>query len=598
MRLLLSTVILATPACLALPSQAFGQQFHWDDIPRVVVFGDVHGAYAELVELLQATTVVNPDLSWAGGDTHVVSLGDLVDRGPDSRAVIELLMRLQTEAVEQGGRVHVVLGNHELMTLTGDLRYVSPGEYREFAAEETIAMRDAAFAAFPLEPNESAGAARARFDAKYPLGYLARQAAFAVDGLYGAWLLSLPAAIVINEVAYMHGGPSPIVAQAPIESLNGELQDDLRRYLELRAALAAAQVLPAADRERDLEIARSTLDDAGSEISKLLEDFIALGDSPVFGLESPLWYRGSVYCKPILEEPIIDSALAQLRAARVVVGHTPTADRRVQTLYEGKVLMLDTGMLGAYYGGRPAALVLDGEAAQIQYLSPPERVSIDLTGAVDARALDEAWAINALAHGTVTSIEASATRGPSHVALRHHDGMLDALFYPRGSGGDTELAAAALDELLGASLIAPTVARTIDGTDGALQLRYSDAVTEAQRLQRGLGFSGWCPIEPQLQLMYAFDLLASNRGRSADNVAYTNDLSDLTLTDHRLAFGTERALPAAFDPASLAMPVPLADTLRALDEPRLRAALGDWLDTRRIRALLARRDRLVGATER
>jgi hypothetical protein len=93
--------------------------------------------------------------------------------------------------------------------------------------------------------------------------------------------------------------------------------------------------------------------------------------------------------------------------------------------------------------------------------------------------------------------------------------------------------------------------------------------------------------------MYAFDVLTSNRNRTAANVILSNDLTDLSLTDHRQAFGTERTLPAGFDASKLAIPAGLVAALRALDEPRLKTALGAWLDSRQIRALLARRDQLL-----
>jgi hypothetical protein len=180
------------------------------------------------------------------------------------------------------------------------------------------------------------------------------------------------------------------------------------------------------------------------------------------------------------------------------------------------------------------------------------------------------------------------------VTLSIDDVTVSAVFVPRsaGSTADLELAAAALDDLIGTALVPPTVARTIEGEDGALQLRYPRAVTETQRAARQLGF-GWCPIEPQFDLMRTFDLLTYNRGRTGDNVIYRNDLSDLVLTDHRNAFGTERALPSNIDLTELAMPPALIAELRKLDAPTLTKALGPSLDARRIRALLARRDQLL-----
>lgn len=65
---------------------------------RVIAFADVHGAHDELVELLGSLGILDGALRWSGADTHLVGLVDLVDRGPDSRRVLDLLMRLEGEA--------------------------------------------------------------------------------------------------------------------------------------------------------------------------------------------------------------------------------------------------------------------------------------------------------------------------------------------------------------------------------------------------------------------------------------------------------------------------------------------------------------------
>jgi hypothetical protein len=91
--------LLASPAAAASPVT-------WTDVERVVAFADVHGAYAELVALLREAGVVDGGLRWSAGKTHVVSTGDLLDRGADSRKVMDLLMRLQGEAARAGGRLH------------------------------------------------------------------------------------------------------------------------------------------------------------------------------------------------------------------------------------------------------------------------------------------------------------------------------------------------------------------------------------------------------------------------------------------------------------------------------------------------------------
>lgn len=595
---LLATLALLLPVCHADTSEAG----RFAGAQRVVAFGDVHGAYDELVTLLQTTGVIDEGLHWTGGTTQVVSLGDLLDRGPNARKVLDLLMRLQGEALAAGGRLHVVLGNHDVMNLIGDLRYVSPAGYAAFAADETDADRAAAFAAFaaqaaarPEAPATDQAALRESFERDYPRGFFARQAAFAPAGHYGQWLLTLPAIIVVNDTAYLHGGPSRLVAEAGLD-LNSKIHGDLVRYLELRDRLAAAGVLPAWDMRKDPEIARAAQATATPELQPLLAEFLALDAAPELAVDGPFWYRGAIYCKPLLEDAVLEAALKRLGVTRFVVGHTPTGDRRVRGLHDGQVVMLDTGMLGAYYKGRPAALVSEGSDTYVQYAMPAQRAAIDMGGSAQDYGHTEAELRQALEQGQVTAVERGADKQPWRVTLQHGDTQLEALFYPGGKdgGGDLELAAAALDDLLGTALIAPTVPRSIEDVPGALQLRYPGSVTEAQRVERGIRVGSWCPLPPQLNFMYAFDLLIANGGRSAENLMFTHELTDLVLTDHRAAFGTDRKLPQGFDRAKLDIPPSLADSLRRLDAASLEKSLGSWLDSRQIRALLARRDALLG----
>jgi hypothetical protein len=81
------------------------------------VIGDVHGQLKKLTRLLREAHLVDEYLTWQGGDAILWFVGDLVDRGPDSIAVLNLVMRLQTEAASAGGQVGCLLGNHELLML-------------------------------------------------------------------------------------------------------------------------------------------------------------------------------------------------------------------------------------------------------------------------------------------------------------------------------------------------------------------------------------------------------------------------------------------------------------------------------------------------
>lgn len=81
------------------------------------VVGDVHGQLKKLTRLLKDVHLIDEQAAWSGGNAVLWFIGDLVDRGPDSIAVIDLVMRLQSEAARSNGQVSCLLGNHELLML-------------------------------------------------------------------------------------------------------------------------------------------------------------------------------------------------------------------------------------------------------------------------------------------------------------------------------------------------------------------------------------------------------------------------------------------------------------------------------------------------
>ena len=105
----------------------------WTGVGRIIAVGDVHGDYEQFTAVLASAGLIDGNGNWTGGKTHLVQTGDVVDRGPDSRAVMDLLMKLEKQAAAAGGAVHALIGNHEAMNVYGDLRYVSPGEFASYA---------------------------------------------------------------------------------------------------------------------------------------------------------------------------------------------------------------------------------------------------------------------------------------------------------------------------------------------------------------------------------------------------------------------------------------------------------------------------------
>ena len=101
----------------------------------------MHGAYEGFLSILRFTGLADEHGHWAGGKAHLVQTGDVLDRGKDAPKVLDLLMRLEGEARKAGGRVHALLGNHEVMNMLGDLRYVNAEEYEAFRTSESIDRR-------------------------------------------------------------------------------------------------------------------------------------------------------------------------------------------------------------------------------------------------------------------------------------------------------------------------------------------------------------------------------------------------------------------------------------------------------------------------
>src|SRR5262245_49702493 len=161
--------------------------------------------------MLRAAGLINDRQRWVGGRARLVQTGDVLDRGADSRKVVDLLIRLEREAAAAGGRVHALVGNHEFMRLVGDWRYVSPGEFKAFQNAESTELRERVLALNAEQAAEKARAEkrtfnereyRAQFFKDFPLGYFDMQLAFGRNGDYGKWVRSRLAAVKINGVLF------------------------------------------------------------------------------------------------------------------------------------------------------------------------------------------------------------------------------------------------------------------------------------------------------------------------------------------------------------------------------------------------------------
>eukprot|EP01060_Flectonema_neradi_P008992 TRINITY_DN16437_c0_g1_i1.p1 TRINITY_DN16437_c0_g1~~TRINITY_DN16437_c0_g1_i1.p1 ORF type:complete len:220 (+),score=31.10 TRINITY_DN16437_c0_g1_i1:73-732(+) len=94
----------------------------------VTAIGDIHGDLTALRAVLEMGGIINSNGLWVAGNTTVVQIGDLVDRGPESDKVMDFVINLRQDALSKGGQLILLIGNHELLSLKGDTDYVSQAE--------------------------------------------------------------------------------------------------------------------------------------------------------------------------------------------------------------------------------------------------------------------------------------------------------------------------------------------------------------------------------------------------------------------------------------------------------------------------------------
>ncbi len=575
------------------------------DDRRIVAMSDVHGAFDAMVETLHRADVLGEADEWTGGCSQLVIVGDILDRGPRSRDAMELLMRLEEEAESAGGRVEVLIGNHESMLLTGDMRYVSDEEYRAFAAEETAPERAEWLQRYAERRGAAIAEVQATFEKNYPPGYFAMRRAFRSDGRYGAWLLQKDAVAKLDGSVFVHGGLSEKIARLGIAGINTRLRGELTEYVKaLDVLIDAAIILPTDSHYDYASILNNYLPslDASSTVIEATATLRERLESSLFDVTGPLWNRSNVSCQGIVEEYRIRNVLEALDAERLVVGHTPTPGRDVLQRFDGRVVEIDTGMLNSWYKGSGNALVIDGDTLRVVAQSADE-VSAPRDRARQvgrrAQALSAERMEELLRTGEIVSIQKNRqklTQPKPAVLVTVTDGenTVDAVFSKRRNKGVyPSVAAYRLDRLLNLEMVPVTVIREVNGAAGSLQFLPAGLVPEADRAARGDGGGARCSLRDQWPAMAVFDTLIYNEGRSSHRILYDPKTWRLILSEHFRSFAASRGRPPHLKYEELIVHAGWQKALKSLSNERLSEELGDVLDKRRLKALFGRRDELL-----
>ncbi len=256
----------------------------------VYFIGDIHADIDALKRILIGLNLIDKELKWIGGDAELVTLGDHLDRGPSSRPVLDLLMRLESESLRTGGKVTNPIGNHEFLTADGHYGYVQGGD--------ALNYRD-----FKLGARGS--------------GY---EKAFVGDTVYAKWFRQRPAMYVVDDTLFVHAGVTEKMLNHSINQIN-QLVTDWMKYVQG----VGDQPHP------------STA-------------WVVQGDGPLW--TTKLSYRADTFKRDTenkhrLPVEMLDQLLNHFNVKRIVVGHQPIEDMDKAVhhpFYGSRVVSADTGI--------------------------------------------------------------------------------------------------------------------------------------------------------------------------------------------------------------------------------------------------------------
>jgi hypothetical protein len=334
------TVILISLFCLPLPV-AGDQQCEWTGVKKIIAVGDLHGDYENFIEILKGVELVDDSLHWIGGETHFVQNGDILDRGPEAKKILDLIIILEKEAEEAGGMVHMLIGNHEEMNITGiaidNPRYVTIEQFIDFLPQNYIEEKEEDFKKeFDKNNNDSSNSGNI-YETElrnFWAGVLKNDRRAKAEYIryfndnYGKWITQHNAVIKINETIFVHGGISLKYSTMTLKDINNQLRDELE---EFRLAIKRGRAL----RKRP---------------------------KIVYDQKGPLWYRGLAWEDEVSADEV-QTILDNLGASHMVIAHTPRRGSQVVgeefvSRFDESVWVIDTG-ISKLYGGFLSALVIE-----------------------------------------------------------------------------------------------------------------------------------------------------------------------------------------------------------------------------------------------
>lgn len=316
----------------------------WTGIKRIVAVGDLHGDYENFIKILKGTGLIDEEKHWIAGKTHFVQIGDVMDRGNYAKEIFDLLMKLEKEAEEAGGKVHMLIGNHEEMNITGIAfdysGYITPRQFVSFVSEKYREKEEKKIRKEDKgNPAEKAGtnsSLNSEMEAHWEkVINMARNNTQNQDRReyiknfnekYGNWILEHNVVIKINDIIFVHGGISEKFSKKKLQEIND------RTRIELT------------------DIRRAIINSRPTNIRREI----------VWEPDSPYWYRDLAIMSEENFKDDVDRILNNIEAQYMVIAHTPMRiiNEDHMKRFDGKIWIIDTG-ISKIYGGYLSALIIE-----------------------------------------------------------------------------------------------------------------------------------------------------------------------------------------------------------------------------------------------
>jgi hypothetical protein len=270
---------------------------------RVVAMGDLHADIGVTRKAFQLAGATNSKDEWIGKSLTVVQLGDVIGRSDDERQVLDFLFDIRRKAEAGGGKVHVLIGNHEVFGGRVDNQAVGPNPFPGFVGMPGLNLNDPRLRILP--PNQRA-----------------RGAALMTGGPYAKRLAEFPTVLKLGGTVYAHGGVVPRWARYGIDKINQEVS----QWLMGRT--------PEPDSAKGV--------DDGDRV---------------------MWTRQFSSNVDDSDCAVLNESLALLGAKRMVVAHT--VHPNITPRCDNKVWAIDVGMSRAYGGNIELLEIVNDEVLKV-----------------------------------------------------------------------------------------------------------------------------------------------------------------------------------------------------------------------------------------